>query len=214
MNRQGTILLLFLALTATFICGCESSTKQTKTPLPLESIQIKLLNERVSFDIPLNWKLLKKNFGIIEKEIYYVPFDDNSTPTLMGNAVFKCHYCRPELEVTVFSDAMLKNLFDKSSENELISDKFSQNNWRIVKWIGKDGDKKFIIWDKFGVDKEVAVHVRVTCPFVEDKKTATDNFEQETLFVFDSISIREKTVTSEAESNKIEEKTDTTLPPN
>ena len=207
MNIKLT-LLSFLVLLIAFVSGCIGIKEQPQTVEPLKSIQIKLLNERVCFDIPANWQMLKKGIGIIEKEIYFVPFDDNSDPNFMGNAVAKCHYCRPELTVKVYSDTLLNNLLDESKGNELIYDENFGDTWRNVKWIGKDGEKKFIIWDKFGVEQEIALHFRVTCPVVEEKKAAMDRTEHEAMFVLKSINITEKPEQLKPETDKTVENTD------
>ena len=191
--RKGFILLsslmvLLLALAG----GCSNSSSKITEVTPVASNTVKLLNERVSIDIPQEWKLLKKNIGTIETEIYYIPFDNKSDPNYMGNSITKCHYCPPKLTVETYSNASLKSLQDKSKGHQLISDEYPTETRRKVKWIGVDGKKQFVIWDLFAVEQEVALNFRVTCPKLPGKQNAIDKIEREVLPTIESIIITEK----------------------
>ena len=201
--RKELAILSILVLAFSILNGCGNSNHtQIQEIEPLNSTNIKLLNERVSFDKPKSWKMLKKGIGVIEKEIYFIPFDNNSDPNNMGNAVIKCHYCKPELTVELYSEAMLKPSLNATKDNKIISDTNPKVGWREVKWLGNDGKKSFYIWDKFGVEHEAAVHFRVTCPVIKGKKAAINKIESETKYVLNSINITPKPIAETSETDQ------------
>ncbi len=179
MHRM--IVLVLFCMFAFGGCG-----KPVAEPAAIAIKSVTLL-ERLTVEIPADWKLVRNTIGTVQVSIYQIPYSGTGeSPTVF----LKCQSCDPQLEVDMYRRYQLRDKdFSEGSGNVIISEDFEGDNWQRVKWVGDSIGGEYIIWDIFGVENELAMHFRATSPAKADIEELTDRLDREMELVFNSIKV-------------------------
>ncbi len=145
---------------------------------------------RVKTDLPQNWVKIRETIGAVHVLIYTVLASEQPSAQNDAQAFFKAQGCDARMELDMYKDYILfgKEFTPESGNFILVSERVNDNYWRI-KWQGKGPDHDYLIWDIIGVKDEVALHIRLTCPMIDEYEPFADRLQCDLDQIFNTLDI-------------------------
>ncbi len=189
MKSLKIFILIFAGMLMVGGCGNPAVSEA----VAIETNTVTML-ERVKVYVPSDWKQVKETLGSMHVKIYQVPYVGvDESKKNGGTVLLKCQGCDERLTVELFGKFTLRNSdFSEGSGNILIEADSVGDSWRRMKWQGSGAGGSFTIWDIVGVEGEVAMHFRATCPKADGMEQMEKVIDREMDVLFDSVVIGER----------------------
>ncbi|MBN2065027.1 MAG: hypothetical protein JW745_09520 [Sedimentisphaerales bacterium] len=171
------------------VAGCGSAGK-CPAYTDDQVVSVSFGNMRVKTDLPQNWVKIRETIGTVHVLIYTVLASEQPSAQNDAQAFFKAQGCDARMELDMYKDYVLfgKEFTPESGNVMLASERVNDNYW-LVKWQGKGPDHDYIIWDIIGVKDEVALHIRLTCPMVDNYQPFADRLQCDLDQIFKTLEI-------------------------
>ncbi len=171
------------------LAGCEAPGTQTPTATATSSKKILLLKNRVTFQVPTRWVLTQESKEEGHRVAYFIPFQAATATNYTANASVVAQPCSTSLTVQEYGDSVLAQIINPNDGNVIISDSPDGEFWRSVLWRGQ-GQIPYVIWDRFGVENGISVHLRVAYPLLKNSSEAQQLLTDEINTVTDTLAIQ------------------------
>ena len=172
------------------LSGCSTTQPQAQTETSaVPSITVLLLKDHVTCRIPTRWVLTQESKEDGHRQAYFIPFQAATDTNDTANASLVAQSCSTSLTVREYSDSILAQMINPKAGNVIISDQPDGPFWRSVFWRGQ-GQIPYVIWDRFGVENGVSVHLRVAYPLLKNSSQAQQLLTNEINAVTESLKIQ------------------------